>query len=139
MRALIGLVLLAGAGYGGVQQLSQNWQGAFGGAPEAQATALQPVAAGLVFQTVATSGADGANRPDGQAATGTVDPNVTAKPVVPEPKPPSGKAARAPKSKQVGIAKRPGFRLSCTAGQKLDSVKQKCVALKSAAVGHKRV
>ena len=153
MRALVGLLLLAAVALGGFERATsssslQGWS--LGSVTGQQTTATASLAAGSapirpaggVFQTVA---ATDPNLPLVQAApdapkAAPIDPIVApikkAVPITPSPAastPAKGKAAPA-KAQTGSVSTRPGFKLTCTSTQKLDTAKKKCVPIKGTTV-----
>ena len=158
MRALVGLLLLAAVALGGFERATsssslQGWS--LGRVTGQQTTATASLAAGSapirpaggVFHTVAAADP---NLPLVQAApdapkAAPIDPIVApikkAVPITPSPAastPAKGKAAPAKaqtdKAKTGSVSTRPGFKLTCTSTQKLDTAKKKCVPIKGTTV-----
>ena len=154
VRALVGLCLLVGGALFGLEHLTTNRRLApVAGFNVTQAGLIDSAATnrpGDMVQTVAAT--QSTRLPDVQAAPNApraeqispivppvqkVAPKVVA-PAKAAVKSNAGKtkpAAKTVKAKDVPVVARPGFKLSCTAAQKLDAAKHKCVPLKSQARG----
>ena len=152
MRALIGLTLLFGLGLTGVEhftaagingRIAEPVGGSGSGSASAQVAASSAVASGprAIFQTVAAI--DPVQVASGAPRAQPIAP-IIAKAASPTAKSDTatGKPAAKSKTKPVTVADavkadatlRPGFKLTCTAEQKLDTVKKRCIALKGTAL-----
>ena len=146
MRSVIGLALLSGLALTGVERLTAPGR-ATEPARLASGAAATSVAKSSMFTTVAESDAPtvsvapGAPRaaaiaPIVAPVKKTVTPATTTAPVAkPTAVTPRAKTKLATTAKpEVVTNGRPDFKLTCTAEQKLDTVKKRCIPLKGTAV-----
>jgi hypothetical protein len=145
MRALMGLVLLLGIGLLGLENLGgmvvSARQGGQAAAPAALQSGLTDTPSAVV-RTIAV--AEGTPLPAVEAApqapkAAPIDPIVTPVPRAAPKAAVTGSTAAAKPAKPAKASKpaassRPGFKLTCTAAQKLDEARQKCLPLKNKAV-----